>query len=104
MRGGLDPSLAMLAEARRSGLPAEAVLVAGKAEFLPFAGPTFDAAWLSAVIHHVTDRARVRSLVSWRPRGASTCGASLLAQASLTGCPTFPAPSAPSRGFPPLRT
>jgi SAM-dependent methyltransferase len=53
---GLDPSLAMLTQARRAGLPATARLVAEHAEQLPFAPRTFDAAWLSAVIHHITDR------------------------------------------------
>jgi SAM-dependent methyltransferase len=46
----------MLAEARRSGLPAEAALVAGSAECLPFADQSFDAAWMSMVIHHIADR------------------------------------------------
>jgi SAM-dependent methyltransferase len=47
----------MLAEARRVGLPPQAQLAVGRAEHLPFAAGTFDAAWLSAVIHHVADRA-----------------------------------------------
>jgi SAM-dependent methyltransferase len=53
---GVDPSLAMLQEAQRFGLPLGAQLLVGRAEQLPLASGTFDAAWLSAMIHHVTDR------------------------------------------------
>lgn len=52
---GVDPSLAMVTEARRVGLPPQAQLVMGRAEHLPFVTGTFDAAWLSAVIHQVAD-------------------------------------------------
>lgn len=52
---GLDPSRAMLAEANRRGLPDQARLSVGRGERLPFASRTFNAAWLSAVIHHFTD-------------------------------------------------
>lgn len=53
---GIDPSLAMLDEAVRAGLPAAVRLVAASGEALPLPSASIDAAWLSAVIHHLTDR------------------------------------------------
>jgi SAM-dependent methyltransferase len=103
---GLDPSLAMLAEARRAGLPAEARLLAGQAQRLPFAARTFDAAWLSAVIHHVTDgEACVRELARVVvPGGRVYLRGSSPGRATSAGCPTFPALNAPPLGSPPLMT
>lgn len=52
---GMDPSRSMLREACRVGLPAEAGVVAGRAEHLPLRTGAVDAAWLSAVFHHFSD-------------------------------------------------
>jgi SAM-dependent methyltransferase len=51
----LDPSPAMLTEARRVGMPPAVACLAGRAETLPLAAGTVDVAWLSAVIHHIAD-------------------------------------------------
>lgn len=37
------------------GLPSRACYVAGSAEHIPFGGAVFRAAWLSTVVHHLTD-------------------------------------------------
>lgn len=54
----LDPSPAMLAEARQVGMPAEARLVVGRGEDLPLRPAWVDVAWISAVFHHLTDARR----------------------------------------------
>ncbi len=53
----VDPSLSMLREAARVGVPAQAHLVLGLAERLPLVSRSVDIAWLSAVVHHVADAA-----------------------------------------------
>jgi ubiquinone/menaquinone biosynthesis C-methylase UbiE len=55
---GLEPSSGMLRHAKqRAGEPV--TLAQGIAEHLPFGEATFDAAWLSVVIHHFDDFAGV---------------------------------------------
>jgi SAM-dependent methyltransferase len=89
---GLDPSLAMLAQALRAGLPVEARLVAGHTQHLPFAPRTFDAAWLSAVIHHITDRtACARELAHVLMPGGRIYVRGFFAGSSMVGwLPSFP--------------
>ncbi|MFE6778682.1 class I SAM-dependent methyltransferase [Streptomyces sp. NPDC057702] len=53
---GVEPSLAMLDEARRLPTAGGARFVAGTAERLPLVGGTFDIALLSRVVHHLPDR------------------------------------------------
>jgi ubiquinone/menaquinone biosynthesis C-methylase UbiE len=50
----VDPTAAMLAEAVRVGLPAEASAVRGRAEAIPLSDGVVDVAWLSTVFHHFT--------------------------------------------------
>jgi SAM-dependent methyltransferase len=51
----VEPSSAMLAEARTKRLPATVTLVAGAGEAIPFRQDACRAAWLSTVIHHLAD-------------------------------------------------
>ena len=51
----LEPSAGMRAVGTQIGLPAQASSVAAAAESLPFGPAVFRAAWLSTVIHHLTD-------------------------------------------------
>lgn len=55
---GVDPSAAMLDEAKAAGLGSEVHLIVGAAEALPLADDAVDVAWLSAVVHHFVDRPR----------------------------------------------
>jgi ubiquinone/menaquinone biosynthesis C-methylase UbiE len=51
----LEPSSGMREVGAQIGLPPRACYVAGSAEHLPFGRPVFRAAWLSTVVHHLTD-------------------------------------------------
>jgi SAM-dependent methyltransferase len=51
----LEPSAGMRSVAAQVGIPTKASYVAGIAEALPFGGATFGAAWLSTVLHHLSD-------------------------------------------------
>jgi ubiquinone/menaquinone biosynthesis C-methylase UbiE len=51
----LEPSSGMREVGAQIGLPSRARYVAASAEHLPFGRPTFRAAWLSTVVHHLTD-------------------------------------------------
>ncbi len=51
----LEPSSGMREVGDQIGLPSRACYVAASAEHLPFGRPVFRAAWLSTVVHHVTD-------------------------------------------------
>jgi ubiquinone/menaquinone biosynthesis C-methylase UbiE len=42
-------------QARRRGLPENAVMVAGRAEQIPLTSGSADVVWVSAVVHHLTD-------------------------------------------------
>jgi len=53
---GVDPSAVMLGEAVRIGMPESACQIVGRAEQLPLQANSYDAAWLSTVIHHLEDR------------------------------------------------
>ncbi|MYS84813.1 class I SAM-dependent methyltransferase [Embleya scabrispora] len=53
---GIDPSVAMLAQARRSNGHDAVRYVGGAAEAVPTRGSLFDLALLSRVIHHLPDR------------------------------------------------
>jgi SAM-dependent methyltransferase len=53
---GVDPSAAMLAQAKAEGLGPEVHLVVGVGERIPLGADAVDIAWLSAVIHHIADR------------------------------------------------
>ena len=50
-----EPSPAMRQEAVRAGWPARALMVAGRAEQIPFVAAVTDVVWLSTVVHHITD-------------------------------------------------
>jgi ubiquinone/menaquinone biosynthesis C-methylase UbiE len=52
---GVEPSAAMLAEARANRTHPRVTYVAGRAERLPLADRSAGAAWLSTVIHHIGD-------------------------------------------------
>jgi SAM-dependent methyltransferase len=52
----IDPSRAMLAQAKDVGLGMEVHPIVAVGERLPLGGDTIDVAWLSAVIHHIADR------------------------------------------------
>jgi SAM-dependent methyltransferase len=81
----LDPSLAMLAEARRIGLPG-AWPVNARGEWLPLRGDSVDVVWISAVFHHLTDPERcVRDLArALRGPGSVVLVRGLLADRELT--------------------
>jgi ubiquinone/menaquinone biosynthesis C-methylase UbiE len=51
----LEPSSGMREVGSEIGLPSQACYVAASAEHLPFGRPLFRAAWLSTVVHHLTD-------------------------------------------------
>jgi SAM-dependent methyltransferase len=51
----LEPSSGMREVGAEIGLPARACYVAASAERLPFGRAAFRAAWLSTVVHHLTD-------------------------------------------------
>lgn len=53
---GIDPSAAMLAQARRAAVHARVHYAAGAAEAIPARHQVFDLALLSRVIHHLPDR------------------------------------------------
>lgn len=54
----LDPALAMLGEARRTGLPDRASAVNARGEWLPLRDGSVDAVWISTVFHHLDDQRR----------------------------------------------
>jgi ubiquinone/menaquinone biosynthesis C-methylase UbiE len=51
----LEPSSGMREVGTEIGLPSSSWYVAGRAEHLPFGRCVFRAAWLSTVVHHLTD-------------------------------------------------
>jgi ubiquinone/menaquinone biosynthesis C-methylase UbiE len=51
----LEPAAGMRAQARSKGLPPEVTIVAGDAQAIPLRDATCRAAWLSTVIHHISD-------------------------------------------------
>lgn len=51
-----EPSGPMRREAIRAGWPPEAALLAGRAEQIPLVSSAVGVAWLSTVIHHISDR------------------------------------------------
>lgn len=53
---GIEPSTAMLTHAPRDAGVGRICYVAGRAEHLPLANASCDAAWISQVIHHLRDR------------------------------------------------
>lgn len=55
---GVDPSLPMLAQARRTNPHPCVHYLAGSAEAVPTAADRFDLALMSRVVHHLTDRPR----------------------------------------------
>lgn len=54
----LDPSQAMLGEARRIGLEAGTFPINARGEWLPLRDHSIDAVWISTVFHHLRDRPR----------------------------------------------
>jgi SAM-dependent methyltransferase len=54
----LDPSQAMLGEARRIGLDPRALPVNARGEWLPLRDGSVDVVWISTVFHHLVDRRR----------------------------------------------
>jgi ubiquinone/menaquinone biosynthesis C-methylase UbiE len=52
----VEPSLPMLHEARRIGLPPGVRTVEGRGEAIPLRDGVVDAAWISTVFHHITDQ------------------------------------------------
>jgi ubiquinone/menaquinone biosynthesis C-methylase UbiE len=60
---GVEPSRAMRREAVSKGLPSHIALVGGTAERIPLRDGTCSCAWLSTVLHHISDlRACAREL------------------------------------------
>jgi SAM-dependent methyltransferase len=53
---GIEPSAAMLASARSTGVPPRYLFVRGIAEALPVASGRLDIAWVSTAFHHFSDR------------------------------------------------
>lgn len=51
----LEPSAGMREVGAEIGSPSRACYVAASAEYLPFDRAVFRAAWLSLVVHHLTD-------------------------------------------------
>lgn len=77
----LEPSSGMREVGAEIGLPSRACYVAASAEHLPFGRAAFRAAWLSTVVHHLTDlSACAREL-----RRALAKGASVLIRNSFPG-------------------
>jgi ubiquinone/menaquinone biosynthesis C-methylase UbiE len=54
----LEPATAMRDEMLRTGVPDAVRVIGGRAEALPLRAATVDVAWLSTVIHHLTDLSR----------------------------------------------
>jgi len=54
----LDPSQAMLGEARRIGLEPGTFPINARGEWLPLRDDSMDAVWISTVFHHLKDRER----------------------------------------------
>ena len=68
----LEPSSGMREVGAEMGMPSRACYVAGRAEHLPFGRAAFGAAWLSTVVHHLTDlSAGARELRRVLAEGAS---------------------------------
>ncbi|MER6999393.1 class I SAM-dependent methyltransferase [Streptomyces sp. NPDC000410] len=69
---GVDPSLAMLADARRFNAGPRVHYIAGAADAVPTRPGVFDLALLSRVIHHLPDRGRAADELAriLRPGGA----------------------------------
>jgi ubiquinone/menaquinone biosynthesis C-methylase UbiE len=68
----LEPSSGMREVGTQIGLPSRACYVAVSAEHLPFSRAVFRAAWLSTVVHHLTDlSACARELHRTLAEGAS---------------------------------
>jgi SAM-dependent methyltransferase len=57
----LEPSDAMRAEMKYGGIPEMVSLVAGWGERLPLETDSFDVAWMSTVVHHLSDAAQCAS-------------------------------------------
>ena len=77
----LEPSSGMREVGVQIGLPSRAWYVAARAEHLPFGRASFRAAWLSTVVHHLTDlSACAREL-----RRALAQGASVMIRNSFPG-------------------
>ena len=57
----LEPSHAMRAEMKYGGIPEMVSLVAGWGERLPLKTDSFDVAWMSTVVHHLSDAAQCAS-------------------------------------------
>ena len=77
----LEPSSGMREVGVEIGLPSRACYVAASAEHLPFGRAAFGAAWLSTVVHHLTDlSACAREL-----RRALSEGASVMIRNSFPG-------------------
>lgn len=52
---GIEPSDAMRREAARKNLPSKVALLGGTAERIPLRASSCNCAWLSTVIHHISD-------------------------------------------------
>jgi ubiquinone/menaquinone biosynthesis C-methylase UbiE len=61
----LEPSSGMREVGAEIGLPSRACYVAGRAEHLPFGHAEFRAAWLSTVVHHLTDLSACARELRW---------------------------------------
>lgn len=77
----LEPSSGMREMGDQIGPPSRACYVAASAEHLPFGRPVFRAAWLSTVVHHLTDL----SACAGDLRRALTEGASVMIRNSFPG-------------------
>jgi ubiquinone/menaquinone biosynthesis C-methylase UbiE len=101
----LEPSSGMREVGAQIGLPSRACYVAASAEHLPFGRAAFRAAWLSTVLHHLTDlSACAREL-----RLALEEGGPVVIRNSFPGrlgevelFRHFPAAAAVAAGWPPL--
>jgi ubiquinone/menaquinone biosynthesis C-methylase UbiE len=101
----LEPSAGMREVGAEIGLPSQACYVAARAEKLPFGSGSFRAAWLSTVLHHLTDlSACAREL-----RRALVYGAPVMIRNSFPGrldevelFRHFPAAAAVAAGWPAL--
>jgi ubiquinone/menaquinone biosynthesis C-methylase UbiE len=54
----VEPATPMRDEMRRTGLPEQVQMLSGTAQHLPLRDTSVDVAWLSAVIHHLSDLPR----------------------------------------------
>ncbi len=52
---GVEPSVGMWSTAREIGLPAGASMTGGRAEAIPLRSGSVAMAWMSTVVHHITD-------------------------------------------------